>query len=280
MVFPAQSLPRTPIRGRNDERSGTPSTPSSKIRHPPTPSSTARRLVYALVIPAEAGIHQFFTILKFVKNRRWILLHLIAGPVLPSRSLPVGWERDDRTVSVRIAGGEHRGRRLRVPDVRGLRPTTEVARSAMFSVLGRDAVSGIRVLDAYAGTGVLGMESLSRGAAWTDFVESHRRLAQAIRENLRSLGMSDRARVYGYRVERAIARLPGGYGLVFADPPYGMDRWAGLMGRLAADSVIDKGGRPGGRAPGLDPAGGDVRTAFDGYEQAFRTDFIDLLPRR
>ena len=196
----------------------------------------------AMVFPAQAEIQTFFTILKFVKNRCWILLHLIAGPVLPSRSLPAGWERDDRTVSVRIAGGEHRGRRLRVPDVRGLRPTTEVARSAMFSVLGRDAVSGARVLDAYAGTGVLGMESLSRGAAWTDFVESHRRLAEAIRENLRSLGMSDRGRVYGYRVERAIARLPGGYGLVFADPPYGMDRWAGLMRRLAAGPVIDEGG--------------------------------------
>ena len=123
-------------------------------------------------------------------------------------------------MSVRITGGEHRGRRLRAPTVRGLRPTTEVARSAVFSILGQGALGGIRVLDAYAGTGVLGIESLSRGAAWTDFVESDRRLAQTIRENLRSLDMSDRAQVYGFKVERAIYSLPVGYDLVFVDSTY------------------------------------------------------------
>jgi 16S rRNA (guanine966-N2)-methyltransferase len=146
------------------------------------------------------------------------------------------------TVSVRITGGEHRGRRLGAPTVRGLRPTTEVARSAVFSILGQGALGGTRVLDAYAGTGMLGIESLSRGAAWVDFVESDRRLAQRIRENLRSLNMSDRAQVHGFRVERAIDRLPGGYDLVFADPPYRMRNWIDLLSRLAEATVINEGG--------------------------------------
>jgi 16S rRNA (guanine(966)-N(2))-methyltransferase RsmD len=112
----------------------------------------------------------------------------------------------------------------------------------MFSIIGQGAVDGTRVLDAYAGTGMLGIESLSRGAAWTDFVESNRRLAQTIRENLRSLDMSDRAQVYGYKAERAIERLPGGYDLVFVDPPYGVRNWTELLGRLAETAVINEGG--------------------------------------
>ena len=83
---------------------------------------------------------------------------------------------------------------------------------------------------------------MSRGAAWADFVESDRRLAQTIRENLRSLDMSDRAQVYGFKVERAIYRLPGGYDLVFADPPYGMRSWTELLSRLAEPTVIKEDG--------------------------------------
>jgi 16S rRNA (guanine(966)-N(2))-methyltransferase RsmD len=100
----------------------------------------------------------------------------------------------------------------------------------------------MRILDAYAGTGVLGIESLSRGAAWADFVESNRRLAQTIRENLRSLDMLDRAKVYGNRVERAIGRLRGGYDLVFADPPYEMREWPELLSQLAETAVLSDGG--------------------------------------
>jgi 16S rRNA (guanine(966)-N(2))-methyltransferase RsmD len=146
-------------------------------------------------------------------------------------------------MSLRITGGELRGRRLRSSDGAGLRPTSDRVRAAIFSILGREAVEGVRVLDLYAGTGALGIEALSRGAAWADFVEANARRCQQLRESLRELGLSDRiGGVYQARVERILDSLPGGYGLAFADPPYDMDVWEDLMGRLGADGLIaDKG---------------------------------------
>lgn len=145
-------------------------------------------------------------------------------------------------MSLRITGGELRGRRLRSSEGAGLRPTSDRVRAAIFSILGREAVKGARVLDLYAGTGALGIEALSRGAEWADFVEANARRCQQLRENLRELGLAESSRVYQARVERVLDSLPGGYRLAFADPPYDMDVWVELMGRLGADGLLaDKG---------------------------------------
>jgi 16S rRNA (guanine966-N2)-methyltransferase len=141
-------------------------------------------------------------------------------------------------MSLRITGGELRGRRLRSSDGAGLRPTSDRVRAAIFSILGRQAVEGVRVLDLYAGTGALGIEALSRGAAWADFVEANARRCQQLRESLLELGLAEGGRVYQARVERILDSLPGGYGLAFADPPYDMDVWEELMGRLGADGLV------------------------------------------
>lgn len=74
-------------------------------------------------------------------------------------------------MTTRITGGAMRGRRLRSTKSAGLRPTPERVRSAIFSIVGAEAVESARVLDLYAGTGALGFEALSRGASWCDFVE-------------------------------------------------------------------------------------------------------------
>lgn len=141
---------------------------------------------------------------------------------------------------LRITGGIHRGRRLRSSGGAGLRPTSDRVRSAIFSMLGQDAVEGARVLDLYAGTGALGLEALSRGAAHADFVEVNARRCHQIREHLRELSLSEQGRVYPGRAERVLASLPGGYHLVLADPPYEMNTWDSLMELLNEGALLNE----------------------------------------
>ena len=142
-------------------------------------------------------------------------------------------------MNVRITGGTHRGRRLRSPGGTGLRPTTEKVRGAVFSILGRDVVHGARVLDLFAGTGVMGIEALSRGAEQADFVEVDALRAKSIREGLSGLSMDERGRVYRMRVERALVSLSGVYDLVFVDPPYDLEDWDALMDGIAASGLTE-----------------------------------------
>lgn len=147
-------------------------------------------------------------------------------------------------MTLRITGGEYRGRRLKVPKSADLRPTSDRVRGAIFSILGPDVLEGARVLDLYAGTGALGMEALSRGADWVDFVEANRRRAQQLRINLESLDLSSKAKVHAGKVERVVDGLGGGYDLVLADPPYAVVDLAELLellnkkGTLCNESVV------------------------------------------
>jgi 16S rRNA (guanine966-N2)-methyltransferase len=130
---------------------------------------------------------------------------------------------------VRVIAGAHKGRTLRAPPGRATRPTSDRVREALFSILGD--VSGARVLDLFAGSGALGIEALSRGAAEATFVESNRRAADVVRANLRAVGAS----ASSVRVEDALsylARADSTYDLVFADPPY--SSVTRLGGRLSA----------------------------------------------
>lgn len=137
----------------------------------------------------------------------------------------------------RITGGKHKGLRLPVVRKSGLRPTTERVRGAVFSMLGAGAVEGRRVLDLFAGTGALGMEALSRGAASADFVEVDFHLARAIRGSLAQAKMAGQGLVLRMKVERALDILSEGYDLVFVDPPYGLADWDGLMSRIAGSGL-------------------------------------------
>ena len=118
----------------------------------------------------------------------------------------------------------------------------ERVRMAMFSVLGAEQLVGAKVLDLYAGSGAIGIEALSRGADQADFVESDRRRAGAIEESLRELAPDAAARVYWMKVERALSRLEGPYDIVFADPPFGMEDWDGLMERASKSTLLASGG--------------------------------------
>lgn len=121
----------------------------------------------------------------------------------------------------RIVAGAAGGRTLQVP-VRGTRPTSERVREALFSRLEhRGAVAGARVLDLYAGSGALGLEAASRGAAAVTLVESARAAADVCRRNAAALGLAASVQVVHERVERFVVRpaaVP--WDLVLLDPPY------------------------------------------------------------
>lgn len=142
-------------------------------------------------------------------------------------------------MTLRITGGEHRGRRFSLPRGSDLRPTSDRVRGAVFSILGVEVVKGARALDLYAGSGALGLEALSRGAARVDFVEANRRRCVHIREALTALGLSGRGSVHNGRVERMLETLEGEYGLAFADPPYALSDWGWLMQALNRPGFLD-----------------------------------------
>lgn len=127
---------------------------------------------------------------------------------------------------MRIVGGEFRGRPIAAPRSQSIRPTTDRAREALFNVLAHgmgNPVEGARVLDLFSGTGALGFEALSRGAAFCMFIEEAAEARGLIRTNVESFGLTGRTKIF----RRDATKLgPAGtvqpFNLVFADPPYGM----------------------------------------------------------
>ena len=125
---------------------------------------------------------------------------------------------------MRIIAGEFRGRTLRPPADRRVRPTADRVREAWFSIVGGD-LSGARVLDLFAGSGALGLEALSRGAVSVDLVEISKPSLDALRENVAALDAERRVRVHRADALRFAAAAPAGaYDIVFADPPYTTDQ--------------------------------------------------------
>ena len=96
--------------------------------------------------------------------------------------------------------------------------------------------------DLYAGTGALGIEALSRGAAWVDFVEATARLCAALRARLAEWRLDDRAKVHRGRTLKALETLPGGYGLILADPPFDSGETERLLDKLQSPGLLADGG--------------------------------------
>jgi len=142
---------------------------------------------------------------------------------------------------VRVIGGEARGRPLRSPGSAAIRPTSDRVREAVFDVLSSlDVLVGASVLDAFAGSGALGIEAISRGATSVTFVDSARDATVAIEENLARVGFAGRP---GVRVVRAdvLAYLGAarvGYDVALLDPPYRFEDWPPLLGRLRARVAV------------------------------------------
>jgi 16S rRNA (guanine966-N2)-methyltransferase len=147
---------------------------------------------------------------------------------------------------MRVIAGQAHGRRLKAP--RGLftRPTSARVRESIFSRLQvRTAIEGARVLDLFAGSGSLGCEALSRGAAEAVFVDSSRPAIEAIRSNLRALAMEPRGRIIAGDVFAAIDDLAAAgqrFDLVFMDAPYKNDLSAPALARIAAAGIMAEDG--------------------------------------
>ena len=137
-----------------------------------------------------------------------------------------------------ITGGTLRSRRVMTPSGRDVRPTPSRVKEALFSILG-GRVDGARVLDLFAGTGALGFESLSRGAAHVTFVERHAPTARALRRSAADLGVAERIDVVNAPAERAAGAVAGRYDVVFADPPYAQPYPASTFAVLRARGAID-----------------------------------------
>ncbi|MHA7815855.1 MAG: 16S rRNA (guanine(966)-N(2))-methyltransferase RsmD [Pseudohaliea sp.] len=133
---------------------------------------------------------------------------------------------------LRIIGGEWRGRRLAVADRPGLRPTADRVRETLFNWL-QAVVPGARCLDLFAGSGALGLEALSRGAASVTFVDSDRQAMDRLRAVLATLGAGERAVCRCERAERFLEHGEGPFDLVFLDPPFAGDALARASARLA-----------------------------------------------
>lgn len=131
---------------------------------------------------------------------------------------------------MRVVAGSARGRKLVAPDGLAVRPTAERVRQATFNALHhRGAIEDAHVVDLYAGTGALGIEALSRGAAHATFVEQDRAALDAINRNLDHLGFRSRATVVRGDALRWLATAKGHFDLVLIDPPYSFEDWTTVL---------------------------------------------------
>ena len=149
--------------------------------------------------------------------------------------------------AVRVVAGTARGRRLLAPRGLDVRPTTDRVREAVGNRLSSMGVlRDARVVDLFAGTGALGIEALSRGAAHATFVENAPAALRALEQNIEALGMSDQSTIVRADASRFTAATP--FDIAFIDPPYTWDEWETLLSHLRAG---DRGMR--GEAPSCDP---------------------------
>ena len=139
-------------------------------------------------------------------------------------------------MGIRVIGGELRGRRLLTEDLPGLRPTTDRVRESLFNILvSRVDIEDVQVLDLCAGSGALGIEAISRGAAGCVFVEKGRRTSRLLQRNIEALGLESVAQVIIGDVSRSMDRLHKegrAFDLILADPPYRASFLSELLERV------------------------------------------------
>ncbi len=139
---------------------------------------------------------------------------------------------------MRVTGGEAKGTQLKILPRHSIRPTTNVARGAIFSLLESTANSWCRALDLYAGSGALGIEALSRKVEWVDFVDHRKKCCDMIRYNLEKTGVLDKAHIYCCSVTKAVSFLDNNYDIVFIDPPYSDPSNNSLLINLANSKLV------------------------------------------
>ena len=143
---------------------------------------------------------------------------------------------------MRVVAGELGGRKLVSPEGTSTRPTTDRAREAIFNALGSAGlIDGALVADLFAGTGAVGIEALSRGAAHCTFVERDRGALRALEENVDALDLAQRTRILRSDASQAAATLD--VDIAFIDPPYDFSGWSELLAIVRAPFVVAESGR-------------------------------------
>ena len=152
------------------------------------------------------------------------------------------WRDGPYSAPMRVVAGELGGRKLVSPEGTSTRPTTDRVREAVFNALGSAGlVEGALVADLFAGTGAVGIEAISRGAAHCTFVERDRNALRALEENIDTLGVGDRSRVV--RSDAVQASVTLDVDIVFADPPYDFSAWDEFLANIRAGFVVAESGR-------------------------------------
>jgi len=139
---------------------------------------------------------------------------------------------------MRIIGGKAKGTQLKAPARQLIRPTTNLVKEAIFSILENTVSCWDRVLDLYAGSGALGIEALSRQAEWTDFVDRSRKCCDIIKYNLARTGLLEKAHIYCCSASKAVAFLSNNYDIIFMDPPYSDPFIGNLLTTIANSKLV------------------------------------------
>lgn len=142
---------------------------------------------------------------------------------------------------MRVITGEAKGRKLKGPAGPLTRPMQDKIKEALFSALESLDLDIDRVLDLYSGTGGIGIEALSRGASWADFVDHQRAACEVIKWNLAHTGFTDRAAVHQLAVPAIIDRPHEPYDLVIMDPPYADPEIGDLLQRVGLSQLVESG---------------------------------------
>ena len=139
---------------------------------------------------------------------------------------------------MRVITGKAKGHRLKVLKGTITRPATDLVRGAIFSILENITDHWEQVLDLFSGSGALGIEALSRGAGWVDFVEREPRCCAIIKQNLEKTKLAAQAHVYCCSVAKAISFLGKEYNIILMDPPYSDSSIGSLMAQLATSKLV------------------------------------------
>ncbi len=127
-----------------------------------------------------------------------------------------------------------------MPKTAVVRPATDLVRGAIFSILENMASDWSLVLDLFSGSGAMGIEALSRGAGWVDFVDREPKCCDIIKQNLEKTKLADRAHVYCVGVARAISFLDKEYNIIIMDPPYANEKIGDVITQLANSKLVGK----------------------------------------
>ncbi|MFH0846621.1 MAG: 16S rRNA (guanine(966)-N(2))-methyltransferase RsmD [Chloroflexota bacterium] len=142
--------------------------------------------------------------------------------------------------TMRVITGKAKGTKLVAPKRKATRPATDLVKGAIFSILENLAGDWSCVLDLYSGSGGLGIEALSRGAGWVDFVEHSHECCDVIRQNLEKTKLLGQAHIYSCEVRKAFSFLDKEYGIILIDPPYPDLSIGDIITELSALKLVGK----------------------------------------